>query len=300
MNIFQKLKEKLTKTSSSISNGIAKVLVHKKLDEELLEDLKDLLIMADVGVAVSDDIITALAKEKFSKEVTEEEVKEFIADRLCKVLSPLAKPIEIKASPNVLLVCGVNGNGKTTTIGKMALKYKAEGKQVMICACDTFRAAAIEQLQAWGEKAGCPVVIGQEGSDPASVAFNAYQQAKQEGYDILLIDTAGRLQNKKNLMLELEKITRVLKKIDETAPHNIILLLDATTGMNAISQVKNFNEAVDISGLVVTKLDGSAKAGILLPIAKEFGLPIHFIGIGEGIDDLQKFDAENFSRALLF
>ncbi|MEP1029136.1 MAG: signal recognition particle-docking protein FtsY, partial [Alphaproteobacteria bacterium] len=238
---------------------------------------------------------------RFDKEVTDGEVREALADEIAALLEPAARPLVVDGGPRpfVLLVCGVNGSGKTTTIGKLAAQFKAQGKSVLLAAGDTFRAAAIEQLQVWGERTGCPVVARAQGADPAGLAFDAVRDARDQGHDIVIIDTAGRLQNKKDLMAELEKVVRVIKKQDATAPHACLLVMDATIGQNAHSQVEAFKDAVEVTGLVMTKLDGSAKGGVVVALAEKFGLPVHAVGVGEGIDDLKPFEARSFARSLM-
>lgn len=301
MSLFGKLKDKLFKTSGNISVGLKKVFTHKKLDQEALDLLEETLIMSDMGTDAALAIISDLKKEKFSKEVEESEIREFIARKISEIVEPAAQELDIsrRKTPVVVLVCGVNGNGKTTTIGKLAYKYKHSGKRVMLAACDTFRAAAVEQLEVWSKRSNCELVRGEYEADPASVAFRAFERAKAEKYDILLIDTAGRLHNKANLMEELAKITRVLKKLDENVPHEVLLVLDATTGQNALAQVETFKSLVKVSGLILTKLDGTAKGGILVAIAKKYTLPVYAVGVGEGIEDLDKFDPDEFGKALV-
>ena len=301
MSFFSKLKNGLSKTSGKLGGGITDIFTKRKLDDDSLESLEELLIEADLGVKMSAQLCARLAQTRFEKDIAPEEVRQFLADEVAKVLAPVAIPLTIDAAlkPEVIVMVGVNGNGKTTTIGKLASTFKAEGKKVMLAAADTFRAAAVEQLQVWGQRSGLEVVCGEPESDPASVAFRAYEQAKAGGYDVLLIDTAGRLQNKTNLMGELQKIIKVLKKIDESAPHRVIQVLDATTGGNALSQVQAFKEMVNVSGLIVTKLDGTAKGGVIVALAAAFGLPVHAIGVGEAIDDLSAFNPHEFSRNLL-
>lgn len=300
MKWLKNLKEKLVKTSSNVSSGIKKIMTHRALDQQALDELEELLITTDMGVPMVSEMIADLSREKFNKQITTDEIKEFLANEITKVLKPVSKPLSISENtPHVILICGVNGNGKTTTIGKLALKYKNEGKKVMIAACDTFRAAAIEQLKIWSERAGCAFAEAQNNADPASVAYKAFERARKEGCDVLLIDSAGRLHNKTNLMEELAKIVRVIKKLDEKAPHDTILVLDATTGQNALLQVDTFKSFIDITGLIITKLDGTAKGGILVAIAKKFALPIYAIGIGEGVEDLGKFAPEDFAKALV-
>jgi len=298
---FQRLRDGLTRSSRKISDGISGIFTRRRLDDEALEELEELLIAADLGPATAARLTEALASSRFGKEVTDEEVKAALAAEVERILDPVARPLVIDggARPFTVLVVGVNGTGKTTTIGKLANQWTGEGRRVTIAAGDTFRAAAIEQLKVWGERAGARVIARETGADAAGLAYDALAAARREGDDVLLIDTAGRLQNKENLMAELAKIVRVLKKQDERAPHAILLVLDATTGQNARSQVEVFRSIVDISGLVVTKLDGSAKGGILVALAGEFALPVHAIGVGEGIDDLRPFAADQFARSLM-
>ncbi|MGR3616840.1 MAG: signal recognition particle-docking protein FtsY [Paracoccaceae bacterium] len=269
------------------------------LDDDMLEQLEELLIASDMGVDTALRVTSNMAEGRFGKKLSATEIKELLAQEIARVMDPVAKPMPIYAKrPQVVLVVGVNGSGKTTTIGKLASQFKAAGKSVVIAAGDTFRAAAVEQLQVWGDRAGVPVLTAPEGSDPASLAFDAMTRAQEDGADLLLIDTAGRLQNRADLMEELAKIVRVIRKKDETAPHNTLLVLDATTGQNALNQVDVFRKISDVSGLVMTKLDGTAKGGVLVALADKFGLPIHAIGVGEQIDDLAPFDPEEFAAAL--
>ena len=297
---FSSLKEGLAKTSGRLSDGVTSIFTKRKLDDETLEELEDLLVSADLGVAAASRVTTALAKDRYDKEISDDEVKQALAGEVAKTLSPLQQPLTPNSAnrPHVVLMTGVNGAGKTTTIGKLAAKFKAEGKSVMLAAGDTFRAAAIEQLSVWGERTGAPVVAKDVGSDAAGLAFDALKQAQAENIDVLLIDTAGRLQNRKELMEELAKIVRVIRKIDETAPHNTLLVLDATVGQNALSQAGAFSEIAGVTGLIMTKLDGTARGGVLVALADKFSLPIHYIGVGESIDDLQPFNADTFSKAL--
>ncbi len=297
---FQRLTAGLKKTSAKLAEGITSVFTKRKLDASTLEELEDLLIQADLGVETSMKITEALAKGRFDKSIDPEEVKAILAAEVAKVLEPVAKPLEIKPQhkPHVVLVVGVNGTGKTTTIGKYAKQYTGQGLKVMLAAGDTFRAAAIDQLKIWGERTGAPVVARDVGADSAGLAFDALKAARDGGYDVLLMDTAGRLQNKQALMDELEKVIRVMRKVDLTAPHDVVLVLDATTGQNALSQVEVFRDRSGVTGLVMTKLDGTARGGILVAIAARFGLPVHAIGVGEGVDDLQPFDANEFARAI--
>ncbi|MFK7942252.1 MAG: signal recognition particle-docking protein FtsY [Paracoccaceae bacterium] len=269
------------------------------LDDAMLEDLEELLITSDMGVETSLKVSAALAEGRFGRAVGADEIRQALAAEVAKILAPVARPLPLyPRRPQVVLVVGVNGSGKTTTIGKLASQLKGAGKSVVIAAGDTFRAAAVEQLQIWGERAGVPVMTAAQGSDPASLAFEAMVRAEQDGADILLIDTAGRLQNRTDLMEELAKIVRVVRKKDETAPHNTVLVLDATTGQNALGQVEIFQKVSDVSGLVMTKLDGTAKGGVLVALADRFGLPIHAIGVGEAIEDLDAFDPDEFAAAL--
>ncbi|MEK9673230.1 MAG: signal recognition particle-docking protein FtsY [Rhodospirillaceae bacterium] len=298
---LSRLKSGLSKSADKIGGSISSVFTKRKLDQAALDDLEEILIQGDLGVATAAKLTAALAANRFDKEVTDAEVRGALADEIAGLLEPVAKPLAIDPArrPFIVLVCGVNGSGKTTTIGKLASQLKADGKSVILAAGDTFRAAAIEQLQVWGERAGCPVVAKSQGSDAASLAFDAVAAAKSGGHDVLLIDTAGRLQNKKDLMAELEKVIRVIKKQDYTAPHACLLVMDATIGQNAHNQVQVFKEMVDVTGLVLTKLDGSAKGGVVVALAQKFGLPVHAVGVGEGIDDLKPFAAKSFARSLM-
>ena len=274
-------------------------VLKRKLDDEMLEQLEELLITSDMGVDTALRVTGNIAEGQFGKRLSVAELKSMLADEITRIMAPVARPMPLYAqTPQVVLVVGVNGSGKTTTIGKLASQFKAAGKSVVIAAGDTFRAAAVEQLQIWGERAGVPVLTAPEGSDPASLAFDAMTQAQADGADLLLIDTAGRLQNRADLMEELAKIVRVIRKKDPEAPHNTLLVLDATTGQNALSQVEIFKSISDVSGLVMTKLDGTAKGGVLVALADKFGLPIHAIGVGEQIDDLAPFDPAEFASAL--
>ena len=297
---FAQLKAGLSRTSNSLTENLAGVLTRRKLDEDTLDELEEVLIKADLGVAMADRIREILANGRYDKGVSEEEVRAILADEVARVLAPVAEPLVLdeKAKPHVMLVVGVNGTGKTTTIGKLAHQFERDGKRVLLAAGDTFRAAAIDQLKVWGGRVGAEVVAKDVGADPAGVAYEALERAKAESADVLLIDTAGRLQNKGDLMAELAKIVRVLKKLDPEAPHSVVLVLDATTGQNAINQVQTFQEIAGVTSLVVTKLDGTARGGILVAIAERFGLPINAIGIGEGIEDFEPFDAQDFARAI--
>ncbi|CUJ86384.1 Signal recognition particle receptor FtsY [Shimia thalassica] len=277
----------------------AQPVVKRVLDDDMLEQLEELLIASDMGVDTALRVTANIAEGRFGKRLSTQEIKQILATEIARVMEPVAKPLPLyPTTPQVVLVVGVNGSGKTTTIGKLASQFKSAGKKVVIAAGDTFRAAAVEQLQVWGDRAGVPVLTAPEGSDPASLAFDAMTKAQEDGADLLLIDTAGRLQNRADLMEELSKIVRVIRKKDETAPHNTLLVLDATTGQNAVNQVETFQKLADVSGLVMTKLDGTAKGGILVSLADKFGLPIHAIGVGEQIDDLAPFDPEEFAAAL--
>ncbi|WP_237152969.1 signal recognition particle-docking protein FtsY [Oryzibacter oryziterrae] len=297
---FQRLKSGLARSSGALGSGIVSIFTKRKLDAETLEELEDVLIQADLGVAVASAITERLAKDRFGKDITDGEVKAILAEEVEKVLAPVAVPFAYRPEqrPHVVLMVGVNGSGKTTTIGKLAQKLKAEGRSVMLAAGDTFRAAAIDQLKVWGQRTGTPVIARDVGADAAGLAFDALTEARTDGTDVLMIDTAGRLQNKTELMAELEKVVRVLRKIDPTAPHDVLLVLDATTGQNALGQVDIFGKVAGVTGLVMTKLDGTARGGILVAIARKFGLPVHFIGVGEGVDDLEPFEARDFARAI--
>ena len=298
---FQKLKTGLFKSSDKITQDVKKIFVNKKLDVQTLNDLEELLIMADLGPASAEKLTAELANEKFDKNIKPDEVRVFLAKKIEETLVEIARPVELdnNQKPNVILVVGVNGTGKTTTIGKLAHQYSGQGKKIIIAACDTFRAAAVEQLEIWAQRANAGFLKGNEGTDPASLAFDALQKAKAENSDILFIDTAGRVQNKTELMEELAKIIRVIRKIDPTSPHHCLLTLDATTGQNALSQVEIFKQVAEISGLIITKLDGSAKGGVLLSLAEKFNLPVHAIGVGEKIEDLQSFEASDFAKSLM-
>ncbi|MEQ1650964.1 MAG: signal recognition particle-docking protein FtsY [Hyphomicrobium sp.] len=297
---FQKLKAGLGKTSAKLSDGITGLFTKRKLDSATLEDLEDLLIQSDIGLPTAGRITAAISKGRFEKGISADDVRAILSEEVERVLTPVAKPLTIDPArrPHVVMMVGVNGTGKTTTIGKLAAKYRREGKSVVLAAGDTFRAAAIDQLKVWGERTGCPVVARSVGSDSAGLAFDALKEAQTSGADVLLLDTAGRLQNKQVLMEELEKVVRVLKKLDPTAPHDVVLVLDATTGQNALGQVEVFRDRAGVTGLVMTKLDGTARGGILVAIAEKFALPVHAIGVGEGVDDLQSFEASDFARAI--
>ena len=297
---WQRLSSGLKRTSGSLGGAVADLVTKRKLDRAMLDDIEDVLLRAALGTEVATRISDAVGKGRYDKSVSADDVAGIVADEVEKVLALVAKPLVIDAAtkPFVILVVGVNGSGKTTTIGKLASKFSSEGKSVMLAAGDTFRAAAIDQLKVWGERTKSPVIARAHGSDSASLAFEAYEAAKADNRDVLLIDTAGRLQNKTELMVELEKVARVIKKVDASAPHAVLLVLDATVGQNALSQVEAFQKTAGVTGLVMTKLDGTARGGILVAIAEKFKLPVHFIGVGEGIDDLAAFTARDFARAI--
>ncbi len=299
-NWWQRLKAGLQRSSASIGQGITDLFTKRKLDAATLEEFEDVLIRADLGLAVSTRIVEAVGKGRYGKEISGDEVKAILAEEVTKSLMPVAHPLMIdrEKKPFILLMVGVNGAGKTTTIGKLAAKFSSEGLKIMLAAGDTFRAAAIEQLQVWGQRVGAPVITRPQGADAAGLVFDALEEAGKSNSDVLMIDTAGRLQNRTELMAELEKVIRVIKKKDASAPHAVLLVLDATVGQNALSQVEIFGKTAGVTGLVMTKLDGTARGGILVALAEKFGLPIHFIGVGEGIDDLEPFDAAEFGRAI--
>jgi fused signal recognition particle receptor len=298
---FSRLKDGLSRSTQKLSGGITAIVRKRRLDDEALEELEELLISADLGTEVASRVIEEFRRTRFGKEVTDEEVKTALAGEVAEILRPVAVPLTLDPAhkPHVILVVGVNGTGKTTTIGKMAQQYREQGLRAVLVAGDTFRAAAVEQLQIWGQRTGCPVIAGPPNADAAGLAFEALRRAQAEGADVLLIDTAGRLHNKSVLMDELTKIIRVMRKQDPTAPHSVLLVLDATTGQNAVQQVKVFKEMVAVSGLVVTKLDGSARGGIVVALAEGFGLPVHAVGVGEKASDLRPFDADEFARGLV-
>jgi fused signal recognition particle receptor len=296
-----RLRAGLGRSSAKLAGGIGDLLSKRALDGEALHELEELLIAADLGVATAARLVADLGARRFAAETDAEAVRTALADDITAILAPVARPLVVDPAhrPHVVLVCGVNGSGKTTTIAKLAKSLADDGRSVILAAGDTFRAAAIEQLQVWGERAGCPVVAASPGSDAAGLVFDALEQARAAGSDVLIVDTAGRLHNKADLMAELQKIVRVVGKLDGTAPHDRILVLDAGTGQNAHSQVEVFRDMVEVSGLVVTKLDGTARGGVLVALADRFGLPVHAVGVGEGIDDLRPFEAAAFARALL-
>ncbi|WP_369413582.1 signal recognition particle-docking protein FtsY [Caldovatus aquaticus] len=297
-----RLKAGLARSTARLGEGLTALFRKRRLDDEALEELEETLIAADLGVAAARRIVEGFRRTRFGREVTEEEVKAALAEEIAAILAPVARPmpIEPRRRPHVVLVVGVNGTGKTTTIAKLGQQYREQGLSVAFVAGDTFRAAAVEQLQIWGERVGCPVYApAKPGADAAGLAFDALKAAKEAGIEVLLVDTAGRLHNKAALMEELRKIVRVLKRLDPEAPHSVLLTLDATTGQNAIQQCKVFKEMVDVTGLAVTKLDGSAKGGVVVALAQEFGLPVHFVGVGEKASDLRPFAARDFARGLV-
>jgi len=297
---WRRLSSGLKRTSSAIGTAVSDLVTKRKLDRAMLEDIEDVLLRADLGTEVAARVAAAVGEGRYDKAISADEVKTVVATEVEKVLAKVAEPLAIDAAkkPFVILVVGVNGSGKTTTIGKLASRLRNEGRKVMLAAGDTFRAAAVEQLKIWGERTGAPVVARPHGSDAAGLAFDALTQGRADGVDVLLIDTAGRLQNKTELMNELEKVVRVMRKVDASAPHAVLLVLDATVGQNALSQVDIFRKVAGVTGLVMTKLDGTARGGILVALAEKFALPVHFIGVGEGVDDLAPFTARDFSRAI--
>jgi fused signal recognition particle receptor len=299
-NWWQRLTGGLKRTSSALGGAITDLVAKRKLDAETIAEIKDVLIRADLGLGTADRIAAALGQSRHEAGISAAEVKQVVAVEIEKALAPVAQPLAIDAAkkPFVILVAGVNGSGKTTTIGKLAARFRGEGKSVMLAAGDTFRAAAIEQLKIWSERTGAAFVAGQQGADAAGLVFDAVRAAQEQGVDVLLIDTAGRLQNRTELMNELEKVVRVMKKVDPSAPHAVLLVLDATVGQNALSQVEIFRKVVGVTGLVMTKLDGTARGGILVAIAAKFAVPVHFIGVGESVDDLAPFAAADFARAI--
>jgi len=306
MGWLQKLKQGLSKSSQKVSESLksltslSSLMGTSKLDAASIEEVEDALIGADLGTKSAARLAKAMQKHKFNGPVTSDNLAAALAHSIAEILSPVATPLVLDSGnrPHVLLLVGVNGSGKTTTAGKLAQQWHQQDKTVMLAAGDTFRAAATEQLQIWGERTGTKVIAGDQGSDAAALAYTALEMAQKEQADILIIDTAGRLQNRTELMDELAKIVRVIRKLDESAPHDSVIVLDGTVGQNALSQVKAFQQAADVSGLIVTKLDGSAKGGVVVALAEEFGLPVHAVGVGEGADDLQPFDAQEFANAL--
>jgi fused signal recognition particle receptor len=296
---WKRLSGGLKRTSSSLGSSITALVTNRPLDPETLDALADELVRADLGEDLAARIVDALREGRYPQGISSEEVKAVLAGEIEKTLAPVANPLEFTARPFVILVAGVNGSGKTTTIGKLAARLRAEGKTVTLVAGDTFRAAAIDQLKIWGERTGAKVIAREPGSDAAGLAFDAITAAKSERVEVVLVDTAGRLQNRAELMSELEKMVRVMRKVEPTAPHAVLLVLDATVGQNALSQVEIFGKIAGVTGLIMTKLDGTARGGILVAIAEKFGLPVHFIGVGEGVDDLAPFTARDFARAVV-
>ena len=298
---WQRLKGGLSKSTSQLTAGITQLFTHRKLDQQALDELEEVLIAGDLGPVTAAKLVEEFGRTRFGKDITDAEVKQALADQITAILQPIAQKLEIDPAhrPHVIAMVGVNGAGKTTTLGKMARQWTDEGKKVLLVAGDTFRAAAVAQLAVWGERAGCEVMTGPENSDPAALAYKALERGKAEGFDVVLIDTAGRLQNKKGLMEELAKVMRVMKKVDENAPHTTLLVLDGTAGQNAHSQVEIFNEMVKIDALVITKLDGSSKGGVVVSLAERFKLPIVAVGVGESVADLQPFVPQDFARALM-
>jgi len=296
-----RLRDGLNRSSTKLASGITSIFTKRRLDAAALQDLEELLVAGDLGPATAARLTAGLAKTRFDQEIAPEEVRGILAREIAAILQPVARPLAIDAAkkPHVILVVGVNGTGKTTTIGKLAQRFREEGRTVMLAAGDTFRAAAIEQLKIWGERAGAAVVAREQGADAAGLAYEALARAKAEGVDVLLVDTAGRLHNKADLMAGLQKIIRVLRKLDPEAPHDCLLVLDATTGQNAHQQVEIFRQMTDVTGLIVTKLDGTARGGVVVALAERFKLPVHAIGVGESADDLKSFDADSFARSLL-
>ncbi len=298
---FSKLKAGLSRSTEKLAGGITAGFAKRVLDDDALAELEELLLGADLGPAAAADIVEDFRRSRFGRSVTDAEIKEALAEQIAAILAPVAKPLVLdpQRKPHVVLVVGVNGTGKTTTIGKLALWYRELGLRAILVAGDTFRAAAVEQLQIWGERTGAPVIFGPPEADAAGLAFDALARAQAEGADVLLIDTAGRLHNKTALMEELSKVIRVMRKRDPSAPHSVLLVLDATTGHNALEQVRVFKEMVAVTGLVVTKLDGSARGGIVVALAEDYGLPVHAVGVGEQAGDLRPFDAMDFARGLV-
>jgi len=298
---LRRLKDGLARSSTRLAEGIGAIVTRRRLDDDALARLEELLIGADMGVGIAAEIVAVLRRTRFDQEVSAEEVKQAVAEQVARLLAPVAKPLVLDPSrrPHVILVVGVNGSGKTTTIGKLAKLYRDDGKLVMLAAGDTFRAAAVEQLKIWGARAGCTVVTRPQDADAAGLAYDALAEAQKAGGDVLLIDTAGRLHNKANLMAELQKISRVIKKLDPAAPHSVLLVLDATTGQNAHAQAETFREMIGVTGLVMTKLDGTARGGVVVSLAERYGIPVHAIGVGESAEDLRPFEADAFARGLV-
>ena len=298
---FARLRAGLSKSSSALTDGINQIFTRRRLDDTALDELEELLIASDMGPGVAEEVVEGLRRTRFNQEVSPEEIRAALAAEVARLIEPVAKPLQVDPAkkPFVILVVGVNGSGKTTTIGKLARKYRDEGRRVVLAAGDTFRAAAVEQLQIWGQRTGSRVITRPHGSDAAGLAYDALMEAKNEAADVLLIDTAGRLQNKADLMAELSKLVRSVKKLDPAAPHSVLLVLDATVGQNAHAQAEIFRQVVGVTGVVMTKLDGTAKGGVLVSLAEKYGIPIHLIGIGEGAEDLRPFESYAFARGLV-
>jgi fused signal recognition particle receptor len=298
---LSRLKSGLSRSSQKLTEGITGIFTRRKLDNATLDELEELLIASDMGLGLADEVTSRLRRTRFGQEVSPEEVRGALAEEIAKSLSLIDRPLrlDISKKPFVILVVGVNGSGKTTTIGKLAKHFRDAGHRVVMAAGDTFRAAAVEQLKIWGERTGTPVISREEGADAAGLAFDALEESKRQGADVLLIDTAGRLHNKSGLMAELQKIVRVLKKVDATAPHSVLLVLDATVGQNAHSQAETFRELIGVTGIVMTKLDGTARGGVLVSLAEKYGIPVHYIGVGETAEDLRPFTAEAFARSIV-
>jgi fused signal recognition particle receptor len=298
---LSRLKAGLTRSSTKLGEGISGIFARRRLDNETLAELEELLIAADLGIGLAEEVTGRLRRTRFNQEVAPEEIRAALAEEVAKSLSLVDRPLKLDPAlkPMVILVVGVNGSGKTTTIGKLAKQYRDAGKTVVMAAGDTFRAAAVEQLKIWGERAGATVIARETGADAAGLAFDAFEEARRRGADVLLIDTAGRLHNKTDLMAELQKIQRVLRKIDPKLPHAVLLVLDATVGQNAHAQAETFRELIGVTGIVMTKLDGTARGGVLVSLAEKYGIPVHYIGVGESADDLRPFTAEAFARSLV-
>ncbi len=298
---LSRLKRGLSRSSAKLGEGIVGIFTRRRLDDETLEELEELLIAADMGTRISAEVTAELRRTRFGQDVAPDEIRAALADKIADLLALVAKPLKLDPAhkPFVILTIGVNGSGKTTTIGKLARQYRDQGLKVRLAAGDTFRAAAVQQLQIWGERVGAPVTSRPEGADAAGLAHDALQEARAEGTDVLLIDTAGRLQNRSDLMDELKKIVRVLKKADPSAPHSVLLILDATVGQNAHSQAETFRDMVGVTGIAMTKLDGTARGGVLVSLGERYGIPIHFIGVGETAEDLRPFEARSFARSLV-
>jgi len=298
---LKRLRAGLSRSSARLGEGIGAIFTKRRLDDETLAELEELLISADMGVGLAAQVTTKLRKSRFGQEVTAEEVRASLAEEIARLLEPVAKPLVIDPNlkPHVILVVGVNGSGKTTTIGKLGKQFRDAGHSVVLAAGDTFRAAAVEQLKIWGDRIGAPVVTRPTGSDAAGLAFDALTAARRDGTDVLLIDTAGRLQNRADLMAELQKVIRVMKKMDPGVPHSVLLVLDATTGQNAHAQVRIFSDMAGVTGLVMTKLDGTARGGVVVALAEKYGVPVHALGVGETAEDLRPFEARAFARGIV-